>query len=226
MKTISNPARVATILHNSHFLDLFSFDIQPYIRVVEYEKNEYVIRSSGKLTRLCYLVEGTAKLYGVHKNGKQTLINFFWPPCILGDTELVFEDKLPFPLVARTKCVFIELDTQHCRQMLLSDAKFLRSVYGMALKRNVAQNRKYTNLAAYPSLNNLAACLFLLQNEGLFTEKYTEIADYLSVSYRHLMHLVAELCKAEIVERVPEGLRIVDWEQLRALSSDIVDEDD
>lgn len=226
MKTISNPARVANTLKNSHYLDLFSFDARPYVRVVEYEKNEYVIRGNGPLTRLCYLVKGTAKLYGVHKNGKQTLINFFWPPCILGDTELVFEGKLPFPLVAQTKCVFIELDTRHCRQMLLSDAKFLRCVYGMALKRNVAQNRKYINLAAYPSKNNLAACLLQLQNEGLFTEKYTEIADYLSVSYRHLMHLVMELCEENIVERVPEGLRIVDWEQLRTLSSDIVDEDD
>lgn len=221
MKTITNGTRVREILESSGYPGLFSFDILPYIRIVEYEKNEYVIRNDRPLTRLLYLVEGTAKLYSVHKNGKQSLINFFTPPCILGETELFDEKKMPSPLVALSRCVFIEADMGNCRRLLLTDARFLRNLCEMAMKKNVAQNRKYMDLVAYPSRNNLAACLLMLQSGGLFSEKYTEIADYLSVSYRHLMHLITELCEEGLIERVPEGLRIVEWDQLRELAGDL-----
>ena len=221
MKTITNRTRVREILKNSGYPELFSFDILPYIRIVEYDKKEYVICGGVPLKRLLYLVEGTAKLYTVHKNGKQSLINFFTPPCILGETELFDEQKLPSPLVALTRCVFIEADIAGCRRLLLNDARFLRNLCEMSMKKSVAQNRKYMDLAAYPSRNNLAACLLMLQSEGVFTEKYTEIADYLSVSYRHLMHLITELCEEGLVERTAEGLRIVDWAQLRELAGDL-----
>lgn len=225
MKTISNQTQIDFYLEKSKFPELFFFDILPYIRIAKYDKNEYVIRGDQPLTRLFYLVDGTAKLYGIHKNGKQSLIDYVTPPRMLGETELFDETKLPYPLVALTRCVFIEVDLHQCRSLLLSDARFLRNLCDMMLKRRVAQNQKYMNLAAYPSRTNLAACLLLLQNEGIFTEKYTEIADYLSISYRHLMHLIADLCAEGILERAPEGLRILDLPRLRELADDISDED-
>lgn len=223
MKKITRPEQARELLRRSGFLEWFSFDVLPYLQVVEYGKAEYVIRGDQPLTKLYYLVEGTVKLHRVHKNGRQSLIDFFNPPCILGEAELFEADKLPSPLVTLTPCVFLEVDMCRCRALLLSDARFLRELCGMMLKRRVAQNRKYLNLAAYPSQNNLAVCLLHLQSEGIFAEKYTEIADYLSISYRHLMHLIAQLCDEGVVERVPQGLRILDWDRLRALSGEIGD---
>ena len=225
MQNNESRSDIDKILKDSDFLSHFSFDIRPYLRVVTYKKGEYIIRDTDHLTRVLYLETGTAKLYGIHKNGRQSLINFFTPPAFFGVPELFEENKRPYPLVAQTKCRFIEIDTRGCRAGLLQDARFLRFCCSMALKQNVTQNRKYMSLTAYPSRNNFAACLLLLQNGGLLSVKYTEIAEYLTISYRHLMHLISTMCEEQILERVPKGVRILDWDKVRELAEEIREEE-
>ena len=76
-KNMTERGTVEQILEQSGFLSRFSFDIRPYARIRDYEKDEAIIVSTSKLTRILYLIRGTAKLYSQHKNGRQSLINFF-----------------------------------------------------------------------------------------------------------------------------------------------------
>ena len=39
------------------------------------------------------------------------------------------------------------------------------------------------------------------------------------------MQLISELCEERILERVPKGLRILDWEQVRALADEMREDD-
>ena len=224
MQNNESRSDIDKILKDSDFLSHFSFDIRPYLRVVTYKKGEYIIRDTDHLTRVLYLETGTAKLYGIHKNGRQSLINFFTPPAFFGVPELFEENKKPFPIVAQTKCRFIEVDTSRCRARLLQDARVLRFCCSMALKQNVAQNRKYMNLAAYPSRNNFAASVLRLQSGGILSLKYTELAEYLTISYRHLMQLITEMCSEGILKRVPKGLQILDWKSLEDLADEVHEE--
>lgn len=76
MKNAESPAVTDRILKEHDFDSHFSFDIRPHIRVTEYEKGEYIIRNTDQLTRILYLVQGTAKLYGFHKTaGSRSLIS-------------------------------------------------------------------------------------------------------------------------------------------------------
>lgn len=224
MRVIASKKEAVLQLQKNGFLNYFSFDITPFVRIVEYERNEYIIRSDRVLNRLVFLQEGTAKLYVLHKNGRQSLINFFTPPCVLGGTELFQLGKLPFPLVAQTKCICIEIDTSACRPSLLADAVFLRSLCDMILHQNVAQNQRYLNLANYPSINNFAACILLLQSNGIFKERYTEISEYLSISYRHLMFIINDLCNNGILKRSGKSLEILDYAELKTLADEIIDD--
>lgn len=221
MKNLVHTEIIDNILQETGFTHHFSFSIRPCIRITEYDKGEYIIQNTDQLNRILYLIKGTAKLYGFHKNGRQSLINFFTPYSLFGVPELFEEGKRPFPLVAQTACRFIEIDTGSCRSGLLQDAEFLRFCCSMALKQNVAQNRRYMSLTAYPSRNTFAACLLLLQNGGILSVKYSEIAEYLAISYRHLMYLISVMCDEKILERVPKGLRILDWDKVQALADEI-----
>ena len=102
MENLESQKAVETILKKTEFLSHFSFDIRPYLRVTTYKRGEYIIRNTDLLTRVLYLEHGTAKLYGFHENGRQTLISFFTPPSFFGVPELFEESKRPFPIVAQT----------------------------------------------------------------------------------------------------------------------------
>lgn len=223
MKCIKEAKTIDTLLKKYNFESHFSFPIRPYLMIVEYEKEEFIIRNTSHLTRILFLAQGTAKLYAFHPNGRQSLINFFKATSLFGAPELFDGSKRPFPLAAHTKCLFIEIDTK-CRSQLLKDPLFLRFCCDMAFKQDMEQHRRYLNLTAYPSKNNFAACLLLLQNNGIFSMKYTEIAEYLSISYRHLMHLISEMCDEEILERVPGGVKILDWPAVQTLADEINEE--
>ena len=71
MQNNESRSDIDKILKDSDFLSHFSFDIRPYLRVVTYKKGEYIIRDTDHLSRVLYLETGTAKLYGIHKNGRQ-----------------------------------------------------------------------------------------------------------------------------------------------------------
>jgi hypothetical protein len=59
----------------------------------------------------------------------------------------------------------------------------------------------------------------MLSADGNFyKEKHTEVCEYLGVSYRHLLHVLAQLCKTDIIEKQSPGYIIRDRERLEKLA--------
>ena len=73
----------------------------------------------------------------------------------------------------------------------------------------------------YPLLNRLAAFILYTENEGLYHEKHTEVAEYLSSSYRHLLHTFEQLREKNIVIKEKRGYRIIDRTELERLAGEI-----
>ena len=55
----------------------------------------------------------------------------------------------------------------------------------------------------------LRAYIARSQREGVFTGRLTETAEYLGVSYRHLLRTMNELCARGILEKTRGGYRIL-----------------
>jgi CRP/FNR family transcriptional regulator, putaive post-exponential-phase nitrogen-starvation regulator len=72
----------------------------------------------------------------------------------------------------------------------------------------------------YELKNRLAAYILMSQNNGIYSEKHTETAEYLSVSYRHLLYTFKEFINDDVVVKIKKGYR-VDLEALGVLSKDI-----
>ena len=48
----------------------------------------------------------------------------------------------------------------------------------------------------------------------MYREQHTEAAEYLGVTYRHLLYVLAEFVKEGILEKTKTGYRIIDMEKL------------
>lgn len=55
---------------------LFSFPAEEFMEVREYERDEWIIQEGRRPDFLFYVLEGKAKIYVTHQNGKVSLINF------------------------------------------------------------------------------------------------------------------------------------------------------
>jgi len=69
-----------------------------------------------------------------------------------------------------------------------------------------------------PLENRLAAFIILSADDNFYKEKHTEVCEYLGVSYRHLLHVLAQLCKKNIIEKQSQGYIIRDRECLEKLA--------
>ncbi|MEK3997080.1 transcriptional regulator YeiL [Psychrobacillus sp. FSL K6-2365] len=220
MKRIEGPQQLYYIENNT-IQSFFSFDISPYIEVFEFDKGDFIIQEGAEPEYLFYMVEGKAKLYVTHKNGKVSLINFLTPPIFMGEIELLNEEKYSKSIQTSSRSICIAIAIEKCKEKLLADAHFLKYLCIFLSNKSTVHSAKYTKHQAYPLENKLAEFILLSSHHDIYKEKHTEISDYFGVSYRHLLHTFAQLADAGIIEKIKMGYKIKSKEKLQALADEI-----
>ena len=132
--------------------ELFSFDIEPFCSIVKFESGESILEEGTDASPLYYLMEGRAKLFLTHENGRTSLVSFLDAPCFIGEMEF--------------------LGAQQCAN-------------------------------------------------GVYREKHTETAEFLGVSYRHLLYVIAAFVKKGILTKNSSGYLITDSQALHDLADSV-----
>lgn len=193
----------------------FGFDIRPYTAVAVFESGERILKEGEQPFFLFYLFEGQAKVFLTHENGRVSLINFLDAPCMIGEMELLEVQKAANGVVAMTACTCYAIRADQCREKLLNDTKFLRYLCRFLGKKAAGNTDKYMRNQVYPLKVRLAGFILLTSQGGFYREKHTEAAEYLGVTYRHLLYVLADFVKQGILEKTKQGYRIADAGRLR-----------
>ncbi|MDF1996633.1 transcriptional regulator YeiL [Peribacillus frigoritolerans] len=197
---------------------LFSFPITPFIQVCQFERGEFIYKEGSYPQYIYYLVEGKAKLYVTHENGKVSLINFLQPLTFMGEVELLNSERYSKAIQTVTQTICLAIPISTCKDKILKDATFLRYLCSFLSEKATQISAKYTQDQAYPLENRLAAFILLSADGDFYNEKHTEVCEYLGVSYRHLLHVLAQLCKTKNIEKQSRGYIIRDKECLEKLT--------
>lgn len=200
---------------------LFSFPITPYIQVCQFERGEFIFKEGSHPDYMFYLVEGKAKLYVTQKNGKVSLLNFLHAPTFIGEIELLNEERYSRGIQTAAKVICLAIPIHACKDKLLKDATFLKYLCIFLSKKQTMFTSRYAQNQAFPLVNRLAAFILLSADHDFYKEKHTEVCEYLGVSYRHLLHVLAQLCDADIIGKQSGGYKIRDNERLQELAKEV-----
>lgn len=197
--------------------DIFSFDIRPYTDIVRFQPDELILEEGMQCRSLLYLLDGRAKLFLTHENGRISLVNYLAAPCFIGEMEMINAQENASGVKAITVCVCYRIDLDRCRERILNDNRFLRYLC-MFLGRKALANTDHYSKNQSASLN-VRLARFILETErgGYYRERHTETAEYLGVTYRHLLYVLAEFVREGILEKTPAGYRICDADLLRKI---------
>lgn len=199
----------------------FSFDITPFINVYEFEKGEFIFHEHSFPDYLYYMVEGKAKLYVTHKNGKISLIDFLTSPTFMGEMELLNAERYSKGIQTVTKSICFAIAIREVKDKLLADPVFLKMLCLFLSQKATTATAKYTQNQAYPLENRLASFILLSSDQQFYKEKHTEVCDYLGVSYRHLLYVLAQFCKAGYLAKQNRGYVLTDRSALETLAAEI-----
>lgn len=220
MIVISEKGALEKSDHPFPLSDFFSFDLRPYTSIVKFDSTERILCEGEKPGFLYYLTDGRAKLFLSHGNGRISLINFLHAPCFIGEMELFGAQERANGVTAVTPCTCYAIRTAECREQILNDTRFLRSLCLLLSQKAIGNTCNYSKNQSYPLEVRLANFILLTSCNRLYREKHTEASEFLGVTYRHLLYVLADFVKRGFLKKTEQGYYIEDIHTLRRIAED------
>ncbi|WP_058911906.1 transcriptional regulator YeiL [Entomohabitans teleogrylli] len=221
MKEIQNDNLKQQLISQSGYTEHFSFDVAPETRLFHIMAGDYIVKEGTAPAWLFYLARGRSRLYVTLANGRVSLVDFFGAPCFIGEIELVDEYHQPRAVQAIEECWCLALPVKPFRTQLLNDVLFLRNLCVSLSRKNYRNIVSLTQNQSFPLINRLAAYILLTQQDDLYHEKHTQTAEYMGVSYRHLLYVLAQFTRDRILLKQKAGYVISNKKVLTALAREM-----
>ncbi|OJG90477.1 hypothetical protein RV15_GL001168 [Enterococcus silesiacus] len=189
---------------SDYFADTFLKQAQIFV----YEKKEYIIRVDKPIEHLFLLIEGRAKIYKIHENGGRSLIQFLGKGDFIGELSLLEVEDQVKDVQAIDHCVCIALPYHKMKKALLNDNHFLKIIAKYLGKKVLLRVEHFSNNQNYELKHRLATYMLQTEVQGMYAEKQTETAEFLGVSYRHLMHTLNEFQKAGLIVKQGKAYQV------------------
>ena len=184
--------------------------------LLRFERGEWFLQEGGAIEYLYLLLSGRAKVCMSEEGGRNLLLCYYISKGTLGDIELMMGRREAISSVqAVTPVTCIGLPLAIYKPILLSNLPFvLRISRGLAEKLH-ASVANTTEIILRPFEARL--CAYLLQNaqNGVFSERLTDVAEQLGVSYRHLLRRLKALCECGVLEKHRGGYVLLNETELR-----------
>lgn len=181
----------------------------PDARLRQYRRGDFLCRQGCPMGELLFVVEGRAKVCAVTPADKTLLFCYNGPGTLVGEVELMTGEAATTSLQADCTVRCVALPMKKYAESLRANILFMNRVAHM-LAQIVARNavNDTFNILA-PLEARLRAYIAHSQQDGVFRGRLTETAEYLGVSYRHLLRTMNELCARGILEKTSGGYRIL-----------------
>jgi len=177
--------------------------------ICKFSCNEYIVRFDEDIRCLFLLLDGRAKIYLVHENGKRALI---------GELSLIEAEEHSKDVVAINDCTCLAIPLASAKKQLLEDNAFFLDLSKYVGDKLLKRTEHYTAMQDYELKNRLAKYILQIENNGYFQEKLTETAEYVGVSYRHLLYTLNKFREEGLLEKRGRQYFIVSKEALEKLS--------
>lgn len=218
MKEVLDSSLKQQLLEATGYSQNFSIDVVSNTKLFHVLAGDFIVKEGHPPSYLFYLTQGRAKLYSTLANGRVSLIDFFAAPCFIGEIELVDMDHEPRAVQAIEACWWLALPIKQFRAPLLNDATFLRNLCVALSKKNYRNIISLTQNQSFPLINRLAAFILLTQHCDVYREKHTSVAEYMGVSYRHLLYVIAQFTQDRVLVKQKAGYIITDKSKLTTLA--------
>lgn len=223
MRRIHNDALRQQLSTESGYPNQFTHDPTDQSHLVFSPEATAIVHEGAPATDLFYLARGRAKLTQTLANGQIILVDFFTAPCFIGEMELIeHHPNYTFTVTALSDCWCLALDSLALRNQLLADAQFLQNLCRYFVHKNYRNIQTATRNQRFTLAQRLADFILLTAHDTLYHEKHTQVADYLGVTYRHLLYVLAQFVQQGILTKRPGGgYLITDRPALTALAHEI-----
>ena len=89
MKKIENLFIIESYYNELNMQKIFINDMKKHMKLLKFDKHEYLSREDENLEYLLFFIQGKAKVFKTLPNGRNLLLAFYKPFRIIGDIEII-----------------------------------------------------------------------------------------------------------------------------------------
>lgn len=229
MKKIEDSFVIENYYNELNMNRFFINDMKSHMKLLKFDKHEYLTREDEDLEYLLFFIQGKAKVFKTLPNGRNLLLAFYKHFRVVGDIEIVKNQSATGTIQALSTCYCLAIPMERARIELTHDSRFLKFTCESLAEKLAAVSMNSSINLLYPLENRLASYInesvvYEEDEENLyvnFDENLVNIAELLGSSYRHLLRTFNILCKKGVLEK--EGIRykVINKDLLKELAGDL-----
>ena len=222
LQFINDKEKIISLINKYKLNYLFPQEIMPLLELHSFEKNEHICLMNEELNYLYFFVQGKAKVYKTLPNGKSLLLEFYEPVQLIGDLEVISKIKANCNVKALKHSLCISIPIKAVNYIALKDLNFL-----MYITKNLSTKLEKCSVntsitITYPLETKLANYLLAMNNNYIITiDNYSNLAELLGTSYRHLSRVLNKLIKKKIILKEKNEIKILNKRELENICVDL-----
>ena len=218
MKMVTDQFTVKRYLEHPIVTELIPASVLKSAHLCRYEAGETIINQGRRSQYLYILAYGKCMLSAIVPNGKRSIIRMVGPRSMVGEVELVKDEPSPITVTCLEESMFILLEMNISRSVLLNDNHFMRWLCNMIMEKGQNSTYRLAQRNTYRLKNQFAKFILDYSEGDLFKVKKTMMAESIGVSYRHTCHMMNELIASGCITKDHLTYRITDRKQLQMLA--------
>ena len=228
MKKIEDPFIIEKYYNELNMQEIFINDVTKHMKLLKFDKYEYLSREEEDLEYLLFFIQGKAKVFKTLPNGRNLLLAFYNSIRVIGDIEIVKNQSATSTIQALSTCYCLAIPMKKARLELTNDRKFLKFTCESLAEKLAAVSMNSSINLLYPLENRLASYIneFLTNDEDSniyidFDENLGNIAELLGSSDRHLLRTLNTLSKKGVLEKEDGKYKVINKVLLEELAGDL-----
>lgn len=184
-----------------------------------FKKEEHIFKMNGRVTKCYFIEQGIAKIYFDHNNGRRSTLDFVSEGDWLGELSLFGneEDVKENKVLREVTC--LEYDLKELKSLCKNNTEISYYFATYIAKKLVDRTYRMSEGLNYYLNKRLAAFILEYEQDGLYDMPHTDVAEYLNVSYRHVLYVMKQFKESGVIQKEKKkraGYKILDKERLEA----------
>lgn len=170
---------------------------------------------------LMIVVSGKAKVCVTAPNGKDLILAYYLSKGLIGHAEVLMD--IPFAtasVITLTPFECIIVPFQNKQDVIFKNITFMTRIAEALSQNMISDSYNYTSSVLYTGEQRLCSYIAEGAYKNHFSDRLTDVAATVGVSYRHLMRLLKKLAEDGILQKERGGFQILDEERLKARSAE------
>lgn len=221
MVLINDREILMKLIYKYELQSIFPKEIIPLLELHMFKKNEHICFMNEELKYLYFFIHGKAKVYKTLPNGKSLLLEFYEPIQLIGDLEVISKVRANCSIKVLCKSLCIAIPVKEVNNIALKDLNFLMYIT-KNLSKKLERCSVSSSITITYNLETKLANYLLARNEHIITiDNYSNLAELLGTSYRHLNRTLNKLIEDKIISKEKNEIKILNIKALESLCIDL-----